>query len=172
MPGKDGKNVKQCMLILLVLLAAAAAGCTIFGEPFDDPSVELSIIGGERKFCKDGRALIFGHVRNTGELEARDITAVASVFDGGGGFLGSFKGPVTESVEEIDVILVDDDGNPILDEEGNEIVVERLVIPIDTLDVDESGSFSVETTVGCNDVARSEVTFEFTFGVFSDEELQ
>lgn len=170
--GKEKRTVKKRLIALFMIGVAVAAGCTVFDKPFADPVGELSLIGEVFPLCKSGRAFYFGHVRNTGPLEIRDATAVVDVFGGSGNFLGRFSGPITESIEEIDIVLVDANGDPIVDPESeNPIVVDTIIIPIDTLEVDENGSFSVETTVGCSTAASQELSFDFTIGVFTDEEL-
>ena len=63
-----------------MLIVVATAGCTVFGKPFGDPGGDLSLIGPMRPLCKQGRAMYFGQVRNTGPLEVRDATAIVDVY--------------------------------------------------------------------------------------------
>jgi hypothetical protein len=138
----------------VVLAVALLAGCTYNGKGFDDPKGEVSVVGDPFDGCTAGRAYFFGQARNTGDLKLANITAFADLFDGGGSFLGRFEAPVSGGVETITI-------------EGEELVTEIDII-IDTLEVDQLGSFDVKTTVGCGRAARVDYTFTFTSATFED----
>lgn len=140
---------------LLLFLAAALAGCTSMGYGFDDPAGEVSVVGDPFESCEAGRIFLFGKARNTGDLEVRNLTAIADLFGGDGAFLGRFQAPVSAGVE---TVVGEIDGEPI-----------SVDIVIDTLDVEESGTFTIRTTVGCGSAARAEYSFTFTTADFEEE---
>jgi len=146
------KKVRTLWILLLAIVVLA--GCTFNGDGFDDPKGEVSVVGEPFEGCTAGRAYFFGNARNTGDLELANITAFADIFDGGGGFLGRFEAPVSGGVETITV-------------EGEEVDTEIDVI-IDTLEVDQRGTFNVKTTVGCGRAARVDYTFTFTTATFEE----
>lgn len=139
---------------IALLAAVALAGCTYGGRGFDDPIGEMSVVGEPYEGCTAGRTFLFGSARNTGDLELGNIAAVADVFDGGGSFLGRFEAPVSAGAETITL-------------EGEEEQVEIDII-IDSLAVNESGSFNIKTTVGCGRAARVEYSFTFTTATFEE----
>jgi hypothetical protein len=148
--------VKKGLVLLMTGLFGVGmlAGCTANGKGFDDPKGEISVVGEPFIGCDGGSAFIFGTARNTGDLEARNITAIADVFGGGGEFLGRFQAQVSAGVETLTV-------------EGEEETVEVPVI-IDTLEVDQEGTFTLYTTVGCGRIAREEYSFDFTTATFEE----
>jgi len=148
--------VKNALVLLMTCLLGVGmlAGCTANGKGFDDPKGEISVVGKPYIGCDGGSAFIFGTARNTGDLEARNVTAVADVFGGGAEYLGRFQAQVSAGVETITI-------------EGEEESVDQDVI-IDTLVVDQEGSFSISTTVGCGRIARVEYSFDFTTATFEE----
>lgn len=136
-----------------LLLAAAvclAPGCTLFddympGTPFtpDQPVKELSVVGevnvdrssGSRT-CPDGRAVFWGIVRNTGDVDVDGVSIVVDAYDAAGNRLGSFTGSVFNGTVEEEDLFSDTAGT--------------------NLEVDQSGSFSVCSTLGFGSVARAE----------------
>jgi len=145
---------KVRILGVALLVAVALAGCTYGGRGFDDPKGEMSVIGEPYEGCTAGRTYLFGNARNTGDLVLSNIAAFADIFDGGGSFLGRFEAPVSGGAETIPV-------------EGDELITEIDII-IDTLNVNQSGTFNIKTTVGCGRMARAEYTFTFTTATFED----
>ena len=146
--------VKGKFLLPVLLLLAAAAGCTAYGVGFDDPKGEVSLVGDAFEGCTAGRAFFFGAARNTGQLEVRNVEAVVDVYSGGA-LIGRFRGPVSRTVETVEGI--DEEGLPI-----------EIVIVDDTLEVDQKGTFHVNTSVGCGASSRSEYSFDFTVATFED----
>lgn len=146
-------NVGKVRILLFAALATVAlAGCTNNGRGFDDPKGEMSVVGKPYEGCTAGRTYFFGNARNTGDLELANITAFADIFDGGGNFLGRFEAPVSGGAETITI-------------EGEELTTEIDII-IDSLAVDELGTFNVKTSVGCGRAAQVEYTFTFTTTTF------
>jgi hypothetical protein len=137
-----------------LLAAIVLAGCTYGGRGFDDPKGEMSVVGEPYEGCTAGRTFLFGNARNTGDVELSNIITFADVYDGGGSFLGRFEAPVSGGAETITL-------------EGEEVPIEIDII-IDSLAVDQLGSFNIETTVGCGRVARAEYTFSFTTATFEE----
>jgi hypothetical protein len=144
------KNPVKFLPLAACLLLMACAGCTAMGFGFDDPVGEMSLVGDLELTCVSGRIFYFGNARNTGDVTLRDVVAQVNVFNGAGGFVGRFAGPVSKSanVEEI------------LDEEGE--VIDEIVTFDDVFDVEEMGVFNIESSVGCGGSAREEVNFTFT----------
>ncbi len=150
------KEVKKRLVLLMAGLLGVGmlAGCTANGKGFDDPKGEVSLVGEPFIGCDGGSVFIFGTARNTGDLEARNVTAMADVFGGGGEFLGRFQTQVSAGVETIT-----------LEDEDESVYVDVI---IDTLEVDQTGTFTINTTVGCGRIAREEYTFDFTTAMFED----
>ncbi len=144
----------RCLVPFLLAGLLAVGGCTSIWGGFDDPEGELSLVGEPFEGCTGGRAYFFGTARNTGQLEVRNSTAIVDVFGGGGSFLGRFQAPVAAGVESAEGVV---DG---------EIVSVDVVNT--TLPVDETGTFNIQTGVGCGAAARTEYSFTFTVAVFED----
>lgn len=133
------------------------AGCTSIWGGFDDPEGEVSLSGKLYQANEEGSTFYFGAARNTGDVGVQNVKVHIDVFDGSGAFLGRFTGPVSTSVEVVTPLV---DGE---DEEGEEIIVIN-----DSLEVDEQGSFGLDTAVGFGRGAREEVTFSFTTITFEE----
>ena len=138
----------------VILVLALMAGCTADGVGFDDPEGEVSVIGDPFEGCEAGSTYLFGKARNTGDVLLGNITAIANLFDGAGRLLGSFEGIVSGGIETVTV------------GEGEEAT--ELSIIIDTLGVDESGTFEIATNVGCGRAASVVYSFDFTVSTFEE----
>lgn len=142
---------RRARILLLAAAVCAAPGCTLFddytsGTPFtpDQPVKELSVVGevnidrssGSRT-CPDGRALFWGTVRNTGQIDVDSVSIIVDAYDAAGVQLGSFSGTVYNGTVETGEGIASDTAGT-------------------NLEVDQSGSFSVCSTLGFGSVARAE----------------
>lgn len=144
---------RRLHLLPIVLLAAAVglgAGCTLFddympGTPFslDQPVKELSVEGeinidsaGGSGSCPAGRAVFWGTVRNTGDVEVEGVSIVIDAYNSAGALLGSFSGSVYNGTIETN------------DDES--ITAET------SLEVDQAGVFEVCSSLAFGSVARAE----------------
>ena len=144
------RNAGRFLLPAAVLLLLASAGCTSMGFGFDDPVGEMSLVGDLESRCSGGGTFYFGNARNTGDLTLRDVVAYVDVYNGAGGFIGRYEGPVSKSA----------DVEQIKDEEGE--VLDEIVTFDDIFEVQEMGVFSIQAGVACGSAAREEVLFSFT----------
>lgn len=141
--------LRRAGTLLLAVAVCVAPGCTLFddytsGTPFtpDQPVKELSVVGeinidrssGSRT-CPAGRALFWGTVRNTGDVAVDGVSIIVDAYDAADNRLGSFSGTVYNGEVE----------------EGEFVSTAGT-----TLDVDESGTFSVCSTLGFSSVARAD----------------
>jgi hypothetical protein len=150
-----GDDVRKRLALLLIAGAAfAGAACTFDGVGFDDPAGEVSVVGEPFEGCEGGRSFFFGRARNTGDVELSNVTALADFFDGGGAFLGRFESPVSSGVESLTF------------EEGGEPV--EVDVIVDSLELDQVGTFEILTTLPCGRVDRAEYSFTFTTATFEE----
>ncbi len=122
--------------LLLATILGFAPGCTLFddylpGTPFtpDQPVAEVTLEGeiaidrasGISDGCSNGDAVLWGTVRNTGDLDVDEVFITVDVFDASDHLLGSyrvnvFNGEVTPGTDENSVdsfstnLLVDQAG--------------------------------------------------------------
>lgn len=144
------RNAGRFRLLAAIVLLLASAGCTLMGFGFDDPVGEMSLVGDLDATCSGGMIFYFGNARNTGDVTLRDVVAYVDAYNGAGGFIGRYQGPVSKSanVEEI------------LDEEGE--VLDEIVTFEDIFEVQEMGVFGIQSAAACGSAAREEVSFSFT----------
>jgi hypothetical protein len=144
------RNQGRFLPLAVGLLLLAAAGCTSMGFGFDDPVGEMSLVGELNADCVSGRIFYWGNTRNTGDVTLRDVVAYVDAYNGAGGFIGRYQGPVSKSanVEEI------------RDEEDE--VIDEIVTFDDVFEVEEKGIFNIQSGVACGSAAREEVSFSFT----------
>ena len=151
----------------LPLLAALllAPGCTQWddwlpGTPFtpDQPEGEVTLAGemhidpitvsGEG--CAPGGTILWGLVRNTGDLDVTDVSISIDVFDGAGGFLGTYGGDVYNG--EVETVELED---------GSTIDIVGTSLTADPDGNGQSGSFNVCTPVPYGAAARTEYLTSF-----------
>jgi hypothetical protein len=135
------------------VLAAAictAPACTLFddylpGTPFttEQPIMQLSVVGevnvdrsSGTDECPAGRALFWGLVHNTGDVDVDGVTIIVDAFDAAGAQIGSFSGDVFN-------------GNVETSASGSATAET-------TIAVDESGTFEICSSLGFDSVARAE----------------
>jgi hypothetical protein len=153
--------------LLAAALLAPAGGCTaiddyVDGTPFtpDQPvalvelqgPVNRDLVGPGSATCAAGTTVLWGWVKNTGDLDVDDVTAVIDAFGPTGGFLGSFR----DKVYNGEVTAGEDSGS--LDTASTSLTVEQ------------SGSFTVCTSLPFGTVARVEFRTEFI--VIDTSEIQ
>lgn len=132
-------------------------GCTLFddylpGTPFTptQPVAEVTVDGGIQtslitaptgEGCVPGGTAFWGRARNTGDVDVVDVSITIEAFAGNESFLGSFSGSVFNG----DVV----DNPDGADSYGTD------------LEVDQSGSFTICTTIPFGAVARTEYLTHF-----------
>ena len=146
-------------------LAAAlllAPGCTYLdkyegfpGTPFttDQPEGEVTVVGQieigaiekDSKGCVPGGTLFWGNARNTGDENVSDVMIHIEAFTAGGASLGTYAGNVFNGTVDVDDT---DPDNP-------------LVRAHTSLEVDQSGTFSVCSPLPFGSVARTEYRTSF-----------
>ena len=116
------------------------------GFDFNDPEGEVSLVGTVSTLCSGGLTLYFGTARNTGDTEVQNVKAEVAAFDSSSALLGRFRGSVVRKLEtEID---------------SSSGVTTNIIN--DTLETEETGTFSIQTGVGCGDASSTTVSFIFS----------
>lgn len=149
-------GVRLLRAVLLSTAAVLASGCTLFddympGTPFtpDQPKAEVTVQGeinidrsGGGDDCPPGGTIFWGIARNSGDVNVDDVSITISAYNAAGDLIGSFRDHVYNGdIEE--------------SETGSSATAET------NLEVDQSGSFQVCTTVSFDSVARAEYQTDF-----------
>lgn len=155
--------LRQSVFLRVLLLAAAsglAPGCTLFddyvsGTPFtlDQPVAAVALQGeiivdrasGTEDGCPAGRTVLWGMVRNTGDIPVVDVSIDVDAFGPTGTYLGTFRNHVFNGE-----IL--DNTNP-----------NGFDSASTSLEVEQAGTFEICTSLTFGSVARTEYRTAFCY---------
>ena len=150
--------VTRALLVAAVL--GVAPGCTALddylpGTPFtlDQPAAEVTLVGvinvdtvgGGGLDCPPGTAVVWGSVRNTGDVDVIDVFIDISAFGPTGALVGTFRDHVFSG----EIIAATDPG--LSDSASTSLVVKQ------------AGSFEICTALPASSVARTEYRTEFCY---------
>ena len=146
----------------LIGVLSLAPGCTYLdkyenlpGTPFtpDQPEAAVTVVGEidigpvekASEGCIPGGTLFWGEARNTGDQNVNDVVIHIEAYSGAGAPLGTFSGHVFNGTVDVDDT---DPDNPVVRAQTS-------------LDVDQSGTFSVCSPLPAGSVARAEYRTSF-----------
>lgn len=144
--------------LLVAAFLGLAPGCTLFddylpGTPFtpDQPVAEVTLEGeiavdqssGNTDACSSGGTILWGMVRNTGDLDVDDVFITVEVFDASDTLLGSYRVNVFNG----EVITAADESS--VDSFSTSLVV------------DQAGVFEVCSSISAERVARTDYRTDF-----------
>jgi hypothetical protein len=145
--------------LLCAALCALAPACTGFddylpGTPFtpDQPTAAVTLVDGiyadvvpsDSVVCNPGSTMLWGTVKNTGDLDVDEVFIEIDVFGPGGAFLGTYGGDVFNG----------ETTSPV----GSEGAVE---VALTDLAVDQAGYFQVCAAVSAGSISRTDYRTSF-----------
>jgi hypothetical protein len=164
--------------ILLAVALGFAPGCTALddylpGTPFtpDQPEGEVTVVGPinadrieqSTEKCAGGGTLFWGTARNTGDLDLNDVFIVVDAYGPAGALLGSFRTEVFNG----EVVEASDTAATGADAAATDATATDIAST--SLDVDQSGTFDICTSLPYGSVARTEYHTGFTVVVLEEE---
>lgn len=151
-------STRLMQALFTVTLCALAPACTglddfLPGTPFtpDEPTAAVTLVDeiyadvvpSGSAVCDPGGTMLWGSVRNTGDLDVDEVFIEIDVFGPGGGFLGRYGGDVFNG-ETVSI--------------GEEDPVE---VALTNLAVDQTGYFQVCAGVSAGSISRTEYRTSF-----------
>jgi len=138
--------------LLFAALVVHAPGCTLFGDAFlpEQPQAEVTVVGEinidratvSLEGCSDGRALLWGIARNTGDLDVVDVFIEIDALDSSNGVLDTYRVNVFNG-------------------EAPPPAAGEAQIAGTSLAVDQSGTFQVCTRLAAGSVAGTAYRTDF-----------
>ena len=143
-------------VVLLAATVGLAPGCTLFGDKFlpEQPLAEVTVQGkinidagsGVEAGCSAGAALFWGIAKNTGDVDVDDVFIEIDALDANNAVLGSYRGNVF---------------NGTITEVTGATSKDTVSTAGTSLAVDESGTFSVCSSLPAGSVARATYRTDF-----------